>query len=75
MWPGVWITWIVISPILKISLSLAMIDLNEGFAFGPKIIGALVFFDRVKCPLIKSAWKCVSKMYLIFEFAQVYPIL
>jgi hypothetical protein len=45
----------VISPILKISLSFAMIDLKEGLAFGPKIMGALVFFDRVRCPLIKSA--------------------
>jgi len=45
----------VISPILKISLSLAMIDSKDGLAFGPKIIGALVFFDKVRCPLIKSA--------------------
>ena len=68
VWPGVCNTVIEISPILKTWLSSAIIQSNEGLAFGPNIIGEFVFLDKVKCPLIKSAWKCVSKIYLILEF-------
>ena len=58
----------VILPILNCSLSLAIIASKSGSAFGPYTIGAPVFLERVKWPLTKSAWKCVSKTYLIFEF-------
>ena len=68
MWPGVCKTVIEIFPILKTWLSLAIILLKDGLAFGPKIIGEFVLLDKVKWPLIKSAWKCVSKIYLILEF-------
>ena len=68
VWPGVWIAVKVILPILNWSLSLAIIASKSGSAFGPYTIDAPVFFARLKCPLTKSAWKCVSKTYLIFEF-------
>ena len=68
MWPGVCTTVIETSPILKTCSSYAIILSKDGLAFGPNIIGEFVFLDKVKWPLIKSAWKCVSKIYLIFEF-------
>ena len=58
---------ILILPNLYSWLSLPISILYDVLEFGPKIMGAPVSLLRVKWPLTKSAWKCVSKMNLIFE--------
>ena len=45
----------IMSPILNSCWSSAIIDLNLVLAFGPNTIWAFVFFDKVICPLTKSA--------------------
>ena len=66
VWPGVCSTSMVTLPTLNTSPSWAMWASKVGLALGPYTMGAPVFSERVTCPDTKSAWKCVSKMYLIF---------